>query len=449
MSTREPRLPDASAGPRARRARRARRGFTLVELLVAMTAGLAVATAALLLARNASRFFQYEARFSSAHMAALLGMNRITNDLRRAGLLSSPNVLQDPSICGSTATWPDGMRRLSGVTIVRNGSWLANVAALAQSDVNGLRPDSLVIGGAFGSNEQFDVQAIYSGAGGGWNVQLQALQDAMKRTDARTAAGGAGLDEIFLPGRLLRIVTDKQPSQVYGVISGFDQATLTVRLDASPALPIKDAGVCGVSFGGSNSGFLVNAVSRVRYDIRSLQGHPRYGALVAPISPEVTGDNGRTELVRVELDAYDAEMPDTLELVAEYAVDLKFGISTASLVGNPSVDPQVQRYPVQTPEFNEVYSFAADVADNNGTPQRIRSVQVRLSTRTRAPDRDANLTYPAGVETRRLRFLIPGVVPGVNALSDVVPPGAPAVFARMRTLQAEVALPNHERAQRW
>lgn len=417
-----------------------RRGFTLVELLIAMAAGLVVATAALVLARNASRFFQHEARFSATHLGAMLGMNRLTTDLQRAAFLSSPNVKADTRICGDKA-WPEGMKRLAGITIRKNGSYAAHAADLVQSEANGLRPDSVIIGGAFGTNELFDVQGFRDNGGMGWTVSLQGDSFAMGRTIERAAEGGPDFPTIFRAGRLLRIATPHNSKPyVYGAISGIQQLgprKIDVRLEPIPALPALDVYKCGVSAGTANS--YANPVSRVLYEIRSLKGHPQYGPLVASISPEVTGDDGRTELVRVELDAYNNEMPDTLELIAEYAVDLKFGISTAVLDG--AGQPVVQRYAIDDPAL---YPIAEDIFDNGGDPELIRSVQVRLSTRTRAPDRDVGLEFTAGGQPRRLRFLIPGVVPGVNALTDTIPAGAPPVFARMRTLHAEVALPNQE-----
>ena len=93
--------------PHHRRApRRAPRGFTLVELLVAITAGLFVAVAAFALAKQGSRFFQQEARVANAQFAATLGFDRLRADIARAGFLTTANVQRDPFHCGTTAGWP-------------------------------------------------------------------------------------------------------------------------------------------------------------------------------------------------------------------------------------------------------------------------------------------------------------------------------------------------------
>ncbi|MCC6552916.1 MAG: prepilin-type N-terminal cleavage/methylation domain-containing protein [Polyangiaceae bacterium] len=430
--------------------RRIARAFTLVELLVALAAGLAVSAAAFLLAKAATRSFQEEARLSSAHLSATLGLHRLSADLQRAGLLSTANAQRDPAVCGAPSTWPEGMRRLAGIAIRRQGSVGAHAGQLGQSLANGLGPDSIVIGGAAGTAEQFPIRMIQTGVGGGHDVYLQiAHSGAMSRTLAR--GGAAALAGVFRAGRALRVVMPGQTRFLYGVIAGVDVAgdpplEAVVHLAPSPALPPRGGGDCGLGL-GANVGGLASPVSRIRYDIRSLAGHDRYGDLVAPISPAVTGDAGRTELVRVELDADDQEMPDTLELVAEYAVDLKFGLSVASAVANPAIDPVVSRRPIAVPDDGEIYNTAAEVTDG-GRPERIRSIQVRLSTRARAPDREADLGDEA--DGRRRRFLLPGIVPGVDPLNDTPPPGAPPVYARLRTFYADVALPNNQAGdQRW
>ncbi|WP_441287875.1 PilW family protein [Sorangium sp. KYC3313] len=429
-----------------------------MELLVAMAAGLVVSLAAFLLSKNATRFFQNEARASASHLAATIGLNRLTADLQRAAYLSSPNILQDPEVCQVPAS-PVGLARLAGISILGRGSELAHGAELNQSIANGLHPDSIIIGGSLNSTELFEFRKI-SDESGNWIVELNPNSSAVQRTLAREQGGGQSLTQIFAPRRFLRIMVRGQEKFLYGVIDqvnvvGTPPLEIRIMLKADPGLPtLVGLADCGVTPGGSTGdGGWVNVVSRVRYDIRSLRGKGTpYDALVAPITTELgtlTGDNGRTELVRVELGEEDQELPGTLELIAEYAVDLKFGISVAQESTVPGVtNPQITRYPIMATDNALVYSTAAALdAGPPGTPQRVRSVQVRLSTRTRAPDRDVALTFPGssdgmGPDGRRFRFLIPGVVAGADMYMDTAPSGSPPVYARMRTLYADIALPN-------
>ena len=125
---------------------------------------------------------------------------------------------------------------------------------------------------------------------------------------------------------------------------------------------------------------------------------------------------------------------NTTELVAEYAVDMRFGITVATqVITNDNYNPQVITYPIKDPADSNVYTIAAKPSAN-GTPQLIRAVQVRLSTRTRAPDRDADL--PAGLDGRRLRFRI-------------LDPAVHPAYARVRTNYANVALPNQGGFSLW
>src|SRR5690242_6870684 len=97
------------------------RGFTLVEVLVAMSAGVLVSMAAFALSRNATHFFQHEARISATQLALTLGMNRITGDIQRASLMSTPNIQWDKKVCRA-ADWPAGLKALAGVHIAATTS---------------------------------------------------------------------------------------------------------------------------------------------------------------------------------------------------------------------------------------------------------------------------------------------------------------------------------------
>ncbi|KYF86154.1 hypothetical protein BE17_39185 [Sorangium cellulosum] len=428
---------DRRTSPRARARASRQRGFTLVELLVAMAAGLVVSLAAFLLSKNATRFFQNEARASASHLAATIGLNRLAADLQRAAYLSPRNIQTDDSQrCGGAPVTPSGLRHLAGIAIQRQGSVFLHPSELGQSIVNGLWPDALVIGGSLNTTEVFASRVVNDN--GTWYVHLLDSA-ALRRTNDRALGGGLSLEDIFLEGRILRI---SRPSQkhIYAVIDRLEPGNLVYLKSPPGVTTLATVPDCGLPLTGGNA--WVSVISRVRYDIRSLVGKPTsYAPLVAPITPALTGDNGRTELVRVELDDQDQEIPETLEVIAEYAVDLKFGISAVQ--ADPVLqksDPQIRRYPITATDNASVYTIAAANDQPGARPQDVRSVQIRLSTRTRAPDRDVG--FPMGPDGRRLRFLIPGIVAGVNTLTDTVPAGASPVFARMRTLYADVALPN-------
>jgi type II secretory pathway pseudopilin PulG len=416
------------------------RAFTIVEVLVALSAGVLVSMAAFLLSKNATTFFQHEARISSAQLALTLAMNRLTNDVQRAAFLSTPNIRTDPQVCRtSIATWTNGLKLLGSVNIE------PSTQATPQSAQNGLFPDQIIIGGSMDSSEMFQVQAVISGDSGAPRLILRGPQQepATMRTLASLAANENLYDKIkpiFYPngnansGRFAHIYHPETNWHWFGVIDYYivnAQNAIEVQLKSTPDVPAKPA-TCGIGIGDTGGGWLFSVVSRVKYDIRSLATLPTsdpYYSLVQPQAAAATGDDKRTELVRVELDDAGNELPKTLEVVAEYAVDMRFGISVASLVTGDNYNPTVTSYPIG---HSTVYSTAKDVGQN-GTPQLIRSVQVRLATRTRAPDREADL--PVGPDGRRLHFLI----------SNTTRP----THARVRTNYANVALPNQGGFSLW
>jgi prepilin-type N-terminal cleavage/methylation domain-containing protein len=403
---------------------RARRGFTLVELLVAMAAGLVVAAAAFLLSKNATTFFQHEARISTAQLSATLGMARLSADLQRASFMSTPNIQRDPTRCGAVPAAPVGLTSLAGIRLEEDGSTATWGGQLYQSTINGFEPDRILIGGSFSTTEQFPTQFIDRGGGGGHSIYLQTDAGAMARVRAGLLKGGDDITTIFAAGKMVRVV-DLTGRPMFGVIAGtnISGTNIIVQLEAGTPLQEKlDTNDCGVT--GLGIGLMVNPISRVRYELRSLVGDPIYNSVVNPpvttltaAQKTATGDVGRTELVRTELDAFDA--PVSTELVAEYAVDLKFGLTIYD--GTPKV---LSRFPLPMTAANYVNGGDVSVA---GTPEKIRAVQVRLSTRARAPDRTTSL--PTGPDGRLGRFLVDAALP-------------PPAYARMRTLYADISLPN-------
>jgi hypothetical protein len=406
-------------------ARRDESGFTLMELLVAITAGLFVSIAAVALGRQGSKFFQQEARIATAQFGATLGFERMRADIARAGFMTTANIWNDPKSCPATpsANWPVGMKSLGAVRI-EDGATL--LAPNTQQTTNHLTPDRLTLTGSYSSLEWFPAAEIGTSAAGGFEVVLQADSGAVSRTPP--PAGGLpidGLPSIFRAGRVLRML-DTGGFYEYGAITGYTKTAgrPIISLAAVPAITLmRGSGTtCGVR--GSGSGMLVNVIDTVVYAIRDMRTVTKYAPLFTPPpnTQPAPGDETRLELTRVELDTAGNEFADTLEIVAEYAVDLKFGLTIATNL--PSFDPGLSQLAVGHADVYNIW--ANDVATTMGTagPERIRSVRVRLAVRSREGDRPAGLTADSTRATYRYEL------PAVGS------------FARMRTLTADIALPN-------
>lgn len=429
------------------RARRAR-GFTLVELLVALTGGLFVSIAVFAMARDATRFYQREGRLASATLATVVGFERLRADVARAGFLGTPNIQADPLVCNRPL--PGAPTRLLNLASIwvgtgANGSPSNPVNDAYLASVPGKRAHALVLSGSYSSPDEFPVRLITPlGTDGsdGFGVYLQLGTGALARLGWAGAATDAErtvlLSQIFAQGRVLRLV-DKEGRAQFGVISqvSVDAANHEpfIRLNATPALIFRygQSRLCG--FKGNETGATANVVNFIRYDLRNLSkqslfsGTTKYADLYTASTNAAIDkyEKNRTELVRTELDANDKPLSvngvNLEELVAEYAVDFRLGIG--AVTSTPSTEPTLAQLDEGDSAF-QTYTGLATV----GSPQRVRSVRVRLSLRSREADREER-SFAGGLYRIGL---------GDNGK---------APYARVRTLQADVMLNNNANVQTW
>ena len=407
----------------------ARRGFTLVELMVAITGGLFVSLAVFALARESGRFYNRESRVSDATLASMLGFERLKADIGRAGFLGTPNIRQEPHLCGNPITdvgWAAELARMASIRVDFVGSPGTPTLAAAP---NNLHPDSLVLSGSYSGAEQFPI----------WNVQddgtqmivyLQQKTGPLGRMGYETSPDQVAiLDNIFGVGRGLRI-QDQSGEVQFGTITGTGTVGgPSINLSYAPRFHFRsEAGqVCGLK--GNVTGAVVNVINFVKYDVRNLETNSNLGGANAAYAPvyaagsNVLFDTGeRSELVRVELNTAGTPIAGTEELVAEYAVDLKIGLTVVNTILNDK-DPTL----TDIAPGSAVEDWAGDVnvVPANQGPHRVRAIRTRLSVRSQEPDR---LGAPVTAGLYRM---------------DLTPAGpVPHPWARVRTVQADIALPN-------
>jgi len=426
---------------RLRRAARAR-GFTLVELLVATVAGLTVSLGAFAFARAATRSFQQELRLSDATSGVTIGFRRLVADIERAGYLAPSNVQREFSAGNRVCLQPNNVfskaiQSLSSLQIeqgpVPTTGSVPNVSAHvidATTTIN-LAPDRLTLAGSYASAEQYSIKSVELN-GATPIVYLEPQNGAALRT-----ANGNGTvtpwANVFRLGRIMRIV-DRQGYQHFGHITQVDMAGAVpkITLENTPGLFIRGQAaptttnpVCkGFEIG---TGGQANVIDRVRYEVRDLKNDVAYNDLYA--NPVLDEDKQRWELVRYELDRADNIIQGTTELVAEFAVDLKFAVTAITGgVGVPVPNPVVGFFNFGDPNIGNTWGKVVGPANQVAGPERVRSVRVRLAVRSREPDRAAGINpVLMGSEPGTLfRYKIPGS----NR------------FARVRTLHAEVAMSN-------
>src|SRR5262249_14143061 len=143
----------------------------------------------------------------------------------------------------------------------------------------------------------------------------------------------------FNSGRFARIYHPETNWEYFGVISTVTIGTsgeIDIQLATTPDIPVRATSSFGISgVRATGQAWPSRPAQRVRYTRGTPRGpspaRSQYVAqcggpgIVTPYAPggvDVTGDSGRTELVRVELDKDDQDLDATAELVAEYAVDM-------------------------------------------------------------------------------------------------------------------------------
>lgn len=402
------------------RARDGERGFTLLELLVAMVAGMFVVLAAFLLSRGATRLMTSESRIGAAQQNLRLGVDRLRSDLERASFMTSANAKLDPDVCPVPA-----FAYLQGITYLPRTS----TATQSKDAANGLDPDTIVLMGNFTSSDQYPVaDVVAAGTGGGYSIYLQATQPAVKRLlNVGASNGQAAVDAVFPVGRLLRLTNVKGSSQ-FLKITGASQGTAGQPVISVSSVPAPTQAAQGSNkrcgYDGNGNQTTVNPVSIVRYDLDRLASNPNF---TWAYPSDIPADAYKYDLVRRELDTAGSVISGTEELVSEYAVDLAFAFSVdTSLpgVGGVYVAPTLAVY-----SFGDAAndSVGANVVSATGgatpRPHRIRSIRYRLSTRSREPDRDAAISATGPMLGR---YSVGGS------------------YARVRTVTGEVAVTNQQ-----
>jgi Tfp pilus assembly protein PilE len=430
--------------------RRPVRGFTLVELMVSLVAGLVVTIAVVGLARAATTTFFEAARMATVESTLRTASERLRQDLSRASYMSTGNIqLARDGAAGvprahriavtSPANAATGSRfaalnNLQGIQIFVGGSGATPVTTTAGSAgplglavKNGLNPDAIVLTGNFTTDDSYQGMLIW-GTGGAQAVQLNAAGDAAVRRLLGGVTQLAGLQAAFtpVPGSLYasRIV-DSQGCQHYVVVTGVSivagNAVVQLANDAAgqPAVMPTNSTTCGANTGQVVT---ISPLQTVRWYIG-----PNVNAALDPVAAVEPATN-KFNLYREFLSATapPVAIPGTQQIIAEYAVDLKFGITVADAAN------ALQVFDMDTAPANITLwtQTASTTAAAGPGPQRVRSVRFRLATRTAVPDRKDSIAF----------------APGAPYITRYCVENQPLTtchnFARVRTVMSEVALMN-------
>jgi hypothetical protein len=209
--------------------------------------------------------------------------------------------------------------------------------------------------------------------------------------------------------------------------AGTATLSFAAATDGNPPIPRGGTQAGQTGNCGSDPGLevTINPVQTVQWSI---------GPTSAPLAPDVAvGETGnKFDLYRNVLDATGATVPSPggPQVVAEYAIDLKFGISVDS--PDIALPPPTNQLTFDMDSAADALAItnwtqaASATTSGNPAPQRVRSVRFRIATRSSLPDRDAPLS------------LVPGYIS--RYCTEAAAPCKK--LARARTIMSEVQLIN-------
>lgn len=404
--------------------RRARAGYTLVELMVAMTAGIFITIVVFAVSRDSSRLYQQETRLANATLAGVSGFERLASDLSRAGHLCTPNIEADPRVCNKPdATFPGGLQHLRAIAINSTGV----SASGTEVATAGFTPQSIIITGAINVPEELHTRTVTPGANGAYIVSINLGTAAAYRVGLYkgNTSNVTAATRLFIPNEVGKIIRLRRNGwEQYGVVQGVqgDGDKVELILATSPPFVVRtndDSVQCGLR---DLSGQMdLSIIDQVRYDIRSMTGNANYSELfkasgVAGSTSGLPYEAGRAELVRVELAPSGNEIAGTQEIVSEYAVDLQFDAWRATSAINSAI----------------VNQPASGLVDTFASTQLLRSIHARVSVRSREADRDHDVAGGGGATNRNI-FRMP-----------LSMPDGTTTYARVRTFQSDIPLRNLE-----
>ncbi len=390
---------------RARSVRRA--GFTLVELMVALTIGALVVAAVFSLGGASSRHFQEQQRVGVTQRSVRNAMERLRRDFSRAGYL---HVSANNAPTVRTCNIPAIPTQVPAVQFVDSDAASNTVLDTVNRTANRVSADRVRLTGAYATGDQFLVRTFNSA---GNQVFLQTNWLAFRRNFVNQASSSIDVNrfnEVFRDGRMLHIETPNRTHFFVNIVGrSIDAAGTTARIDITPGV-----GLDNPCLDGLGRGALVTPISEVEYVIA---GTP-VGSTLAPNALDVSGPNTRLE--RRELDMVaDTPLAGTARTVLEYAVDFNVDwiVDTNLVVGNP---PNLVRL-----------NGAAAQATLNATPWQVRSAIVSIAART--PEQDPRFPWPDTWGAGR--------PVGAPLNRYQVFPGRPGA-ARVRTMTTEIQMPN-------
>jgi prepilin-type N-terminal cleavage/methylation domain-containing protein len=374
--------PQHRPAPRAR----ARRGFTLLEMMVAFSAGAIALVAIYYIGAASSRHFQEQQRISMAQSSLRIGFEQLRRDISRAGYLG--------------AAWSVRVQQCVNPTVNVQAVQLqdrADSAELPNAGLNNVQADRLTLTGNYVTADEYLMVGINAA---GNQARLQPAWQSFRRSFLfqDLSFNDQGFLATFAPGRVLRIRTQQGNNFFVNITGRSGGSGLNPTITFTPAMPIGGSCTQGLADGAS-----VAPISRHEYRVMDFASTATGAQLLG--RNIVAGTRG-PHLVRQEITFAGAPIAGTERVLFDYVADFDVDMFVDTRAIGANVPVIVLR------------DDAAAAAVSTARPDSIRSLVVRVATRTSGED--------------------PRVDPSIGYDINIAAVGA----ARMRRITSEIALPN-------
>ncbi|MDD9965658.1 MAG: prepilin-type N-terminal cleavage/methylation domain-containing protein [Myxococcales bacterium] len=396
--------------------RRSRAGFTLLEIMVALTIGAMAVGSIYAVGKNSNHYFQQQYRVTNSMTALRLAMAQVKRDLQRAGYLATPNAAVDGT-CGTTGVTPGASNYAGVMRLVQAFGDAGNSNGM---DPGGNYPgtlpaDTVWLLGNYETNTEY--AGLQDDTGMGTDLSIPQSYHAFRR-DFTTwhdqtnpnVIDMAYFNQVFTVGRPVRIKTSGSGRFHFAVVAAVNPPVVpggNVRIRISPPVPP----TCRPSI---NKGWIA-PLKVLEYTVI-----PRLAnGVVNSIGYDPNDPERYPQLHRREIDVgtgapFGIAAGGDDEIVLDYVVtfDLDFIAANPILPGMP-----------ETIDWNPDNGVVA------GRPHDLRMARVTLRTRSPGLDPSFPAPVPENAEPFRRFILDPGPVRRQGS-------------ARVRTLRADIFLPN-------
>lgn len=342
---------------------RRQQGFTLLEMMVALTAGALVVAAVFTLGGASSRHFQEQQRIGTTQRSVRMAMDRVRRDIARAGYLSvSDTRSPDVRVCTQPAS-----RQVQAIWYENDG---ANAAiASIYGSINGVSADRLRLTGNFTTAEAYLVRSISED---GTQVFLQTDWLGFRRSFVTDGAvNTTHFQSVFSPGNVLHLETPDGNHFFVDIVGSVVNGTGTMAtVTVSPGFGANNRCIRGLGRGS-----VVSPISQIQYSIGPASED------LTPRNATVTGPN--TVLYRDVLNMQSGAVMSRRPIL-EYAVDFNLDFIIDRTVGT-ALPPQIARV---------AGSAGATQTLVQNTPWQVRSVIASLAART--PEQDSRFPWTYG-----------------------------------------------------